>query len=202
MARIFRYPWNYVIPIAVLILIIAGLAFYNNYYIPAQEAASSHDTGLEQIQIPALTPSNLTNIPHYCDTTGCNYHWHVHLDIYVNSSSYVVIPNELGHIGNQQYDLYAIHTHDYSGIIHIECCDPNQQTIFTLGNLFEVWGYPVFDSRDCLIYHGLPVAVYVNGVEAQSPLANVQLTNHVEIAITIGYSHPAIPSSYTFPPGF
>lgn len=193
--------------IIVLILIISGLFVYNTYDHAPRSGSNDSQSGLAQIVIPANTPADLPNIPHYCDqvnsSAACNYHWHIHLDIFVNSSSYVVIPNELGHINNQEYDLYAIHTHDYSGIVHIECCSPPEDAHFTLGDIFVVWGYPAFDSSDCLVFHGQQVRVYVNGTETgTTALSSIPLSNHDEIVVTIGVSHPNIPSSYDFPPGF
>jgi hypothetical protein len=130
------------------------MAIYNSYHTNEQ----STEVALNQIRIPANTPPSLSTIPHYClaqnVSTYCNYHWHVHADIFVNSTSYIVIPNELEHINNQEYELYAIHTHDYSGIIHIEWCNPSENFTFTLGDIFEVWGYPIFNSTRCLTNAG------------------------------------------------
>jgi hypothetical protein len=210
-------PAKYTLSVAVLILIILILYYYNTTYLPNVQAQEKQPKYLEQhmnqIMIGANTPSTLTNIPHYClavnVSTACNYHWHIHLDILVNQSSYVVIPNLLGHIDNSTYNLSAIHTHDYSGIIHIECCSPSQNVTFYLGDVFAVWGYPVFDSTDCLTYHGQPVSVYIDGhiwnTSSSGAISNVPILEHEEIAITIGTNPvPAsqVPSEYNFPQGF
>jgi hypothetical protein len=217
-------PRKYLFSITILALIIVGMVFFNIYVVgqmrrgaqtpftqnptPGTVVTTSRTSttalSLNQILVPANTPDSLSDVPHYCYAPqGCVYHWHIHLDIYVNSSSYIVIPNNLGHIHNQEYDLYVIHTHDYSGIIHIECCTPYENKTFTLGQLFEVWGYPNFNQENCLTYSGQPVAVYVNGaLWTNGSIASVPLTNHEEIAITIGITHPPIPTSYSFPPGF
>jgi hypothetical protein len=210
-------PAKYTLPIAILILIIAVFYYYNTSYLPSVQAQEKQPKYLEQhmtqILIGANTPGSLTNIPHYClavnASTPCNYHWHVHLDILVNQTNYVVIPNLLGHIDNSTYNLYAIHTHDYSGIIHLECCSPPGNVTFTLGDVFAVWGYPVFDSADCLNYHNQPVLVYVGGhlwnTSSSGEISNVPLLEHEEIAITIG-TNPVppreVPSQYDFPSGF
>ena len=44
-------------------------------------------------------------------------HIHAHLDIFINGNPYAV-PSEIGIIPNQC--IYWMHTHDDSGIIHIE----------------------------------------------------------------------------------
>jgi hypothetical protein len=194
---------SYFIPITALLTIIGLLFYYNTFYLPDQQAQG----GLTQIKIPSETPPNLTYIPGYClAPSDCVYHWHVHLDILVNQSSYVVVPSSLGHINGSQNDLYAIHTHDYSGIVHIECCRPHENLTFSLGELFQVWGYPKFDSTYCLTFHGQPVTVYVNGQKWPSTsVAQVPLLQHEEIAVVIGTDPPpstSIPSSYSFPQGF
>lgn len=197
-------PWTYIIPLIILIVVIGGLVFYNAY------AGSTTTNSLTPIPVSAVTTvSSLQGIPYYCDgAPSCTtfYHWHVHIDIYVGNTAYVYFPSDLGHIGTT--NLFAIHTHDSSGIIHVECCsvnseNPNQPAVnqsFTLGQVFEVWGYPQFDSTHCLTYSGQNISVYVNGAKWTSgPISQIPLTNHEEIAIVIGNSHQPIPSSYSFP---
>ena len=190
-------PWTYIIPVIILIGIIGGLILYNTI------VATTTVSALAPISIPASTVQSLPDVPYYCDgQPGCTtiYHWHVHLDIYVDNTSYVLLPLDLGHIGT--VNLFAIHAHDSSGVVHLECCNPSQNQSFTLGEVFEVWGYPTFDSTHCLTYSGQNVSVYVNGVRwTSSPIASIRLSNHMEIAVVIGNVHPPIPSSYTFPAG-
>jgi hypothetical protein len=197
-----RYRAYFVLIMAVLM---AALALHYSYSALISTSDSTDvSSNLSQIIIAANTPVSLYNIPHYCGTpqTCGEYHWHLHLDIFVNNTAYVVIPSNLGHINNSEYNLYAIHTHDYSGIIHIECCTPKVNQTFTLGQIFEIWGYPILDNLDCLTYHGVPVSVYVDGRQVQGDFASIPLTNHLEVVILIGSSHPTIPSNYTFPNGF
>ncbi len=200
-------PWSYVIPAIILVVIIAGLIYYNTI------SSSGTKNDLTPISVADVTNvSSLSGIPYYCDgQPGCTifYHWHIHLDIYVGNSSYVFMPADLGHIDNT--NLFAIHTHDNTGIIHLECCSspstnpgaPGTNQTFTLGDIFIVWGYPQFDSTHCLTYSGQNVSVYVNGVRwtGSTPISQIPLKNHEEIAVVIGNSHPPIPSSYSFPTG-
>jgi hypothetical protein len=86
-----------------------------------------------------------------------NYHVHVYVGILVNGQQ-IAIPDGMG-MENPQPDatyqgipnwttyatcFYHIHTHDASGIVHLE--DPNPTGvpvsgwIFTLGNVMDVWG--------------------------------------------------------------
>jgi hypothetical protein len=53
--------------------------------------------------------------------------------------------------------FYAIHTHDSSGKIHVTPAAPG---IFTLGELFEIWGQPLTNTNVAGVT-GLPVEIYV-----------------------------------------
>ena len=121
-------PWGYIIPAIVVIVLVVGLIYVDS-------ANHSTTSNLNAINIPTQTPHSLNDVPLFCDQpSGCGYHWHVHLDVYVGNSSYVIVPADLGHVGGT---LYALHTHDSSGVIHIET--PSSQ-VYTCGQLCEVWG--------------------------------------------------------------
>lgn len=60
------------------------------------------------------------------------FHIHAHLSIYINGQN-VPLPAQIG-ITNTCF--YWLHTHDSSGIIHME--SPIQAT-FTLGTFFQLW---------------------------------------------------------------
>ena len=70
-------------------------------------------------------------------------HIHQHLDLYVRGE-HVPIPALIG-INVQQRYLSPIHTHDFSGIIHVE--SPTKRT-FTFGQFWDVYGVR-FDARCC-----------------------------------------------------
>ncbi len=108
-------------------------------------------------------------------------HIHVHLDVFANAST-VTVPDTLGHIGA---NLCTLHTHDNTGVIHVE--SPDTRT-YTLQEVLDVWGYHA--SSNAL--------VYVNG--AQSDFSHV-LVSHDEIAVVIGTPPTSIPSFYNFPSG-
>jgi hypothetical protein len=218
-----RFPRKHVLGITALAILIVGTVIFNVYvvgrffptqtatlppltsYVTSASGSSSTIIQLRQILVLGNAPDNLSDVPHYCDYfIGCAYHWHVHLDIFVNSASYIPVPANLGHINNSTSNLYAIHAHDYSGIVHLECCSPSANQVFTLGQIFEVWGYPNFDSNDCLNYSNQAVSVYVDGnLWSSGPIASIPLKNHLEIAVVIGSAPPPpIPSTYAFPPGY
>jgi hypothetical protein len=60
-------------------------------------------------------------------------HIHTHLDIFINGKESVV-PSNIGIIPDNC--IYWLHTHDDTGIIHIESPDDRS---FTLGQFFDVW---------------------------------------------------------------
>lgn len=170
-----------------------GFITDTNVGLPNWLGKVSNEVGLQTLTVPTNTPSTLSDVPYFCDNPagGCAYHWHVHVDIFVNGVP-LTIPGDLGHVGNT---LYAIHAHDTTGIIHLET--PVNQA-FKLGQFFEVWGYPNFDSNDALVYHNQPVTIYVNGEAWTGNVANVPLEQHEEVAIVIGTPPGNIPSTYQF----
>jgi len=70
-------------------------------------------------------------------------HVHAHLEVFVDGTR-VEVPANIG-INQTQGFLTSLHTHDATGIIHIE--SPTVRT-FTLGEVFDVWG--VRFTPDCL----------------------------------------------------
>ncbi len=119
------------------------------------------------------------------------FHIHAHLDIFVNGKPYEV-PELVGIIS--QTCLYWMHTHNGSGIIHIEA---PQARAFTLGQFFDIWkatgkGAPTMKEKP---------KVFVNGKKVNAELRAIEITPLSEIAIVYGKEPSTIPSSYGFSPG-
>jgi hypothetical protein len=118
-----------------------------------------------------------------------------HLSILVNNEP-LKIPQYLGASTQPPtHCFYAVHTHDASGRIHVTPAAPG---VFTLGDLFEIWGQPLTNSNVAGI-SGLPVEVYVtdDGTSTQvedTDWANIQLKPHREITIELGTPLTAIPN--------
>jgi hypothetical protein len=134
-----------------------------------------------------------------------NFHIHAHLDIFINGNPYSV-PSEIGIIPNQC--IYWMHTHDDSGIIHIE--SPENRT-FTLGEFFDIWGEK-FDNNqvfDNIVGQGSGnnnnnlLSIYINGkrVSNSTDYREIKINSHDEIAIIYGAPPDSIPASYKFPKG-
>jgi hypothetical protein len=125
-------------------------------------------------------------------------HFHAHLDVFVNGQP-VTVPASIGIAA--QDAISSMHTHDASGIIHIE--SPNART-FTLGQLFTEWQVPL--STTCVNgicnTSGTSWQFSVNGHTFTCDPTTISLTAHQEIAASYGVA-PAggLPASYPFPSG-
>lgn len=91
-----------------------------------------------------------------------------------------------------------LHTHDDSGIIHIE--SPVHRT-YTLGDFFDVWGQPLGPTR----VGGATgqVTIFVNGrqLAAGTDPRAVALVSHELIGLDVGSPAPA-PPPFRFPAGY
>ena len=87
------------------------------------------------------------------------------LRVYVNGHQ-TPVPANLGIDPNGQF-LAPLHTHDTSGIIHMEADQPYP---FTLGQFFTIWGVKFTPTQlgGYVAGNGNAVATYVNG----KPVAN------------------------------
>ncbi len=135
-------------------------------------------------------------------TEGTVLHTHEHLDIFIAGQP-LTIPTNIG-INTTANFLAPIHTHDDTGIIHVE--SPTVQT-FTLGQFFNIWGVRFTDN--CLGSYcnqgDQKLSVYVNSQSIANNYQNISLEAHEEIVITYGTSSQLpqpIPSSYSFPPNY
>jgi hypothetical protein len=127
------------------------------------------------------------------------FHQHGHLSIFLNGEQ-LAIPTRAGFpTGDPNECHYPLHTHDYSGRVHVHAPSP---TTFTLGQFFQIWGQPL-TSNDVAGLLGMPVRVFVtdNGVATEvtgeSNWANIELTSLRHITIQVGTDITAIPQ-YTW----
>ncbi len=114
---------------------------------------------------------------------GTVLHIHQHLDLFVRGRR-IVVPAGIG-IDTAEGFISPIHTHDASGIIHVE--SPDVRT-FTLGQVFGVWGVRL--SRRCLGgYCGRGaerVRVYADGRPFPGDPRVLPLAPHAEIVVAFG----------------
>jgi hypothetical protein len=129
---------------------------------------------------------------------GAALHIHEHLDLFVDGRA-VTIPANVGIDASQGF-LAALHTHDTSGIIHVES---PVVAGFTLGQFFDVWGVALTPS--CLGGACQPVdtaiSAFVDGQPYIGDPREIALTAHREICLCVGTLPSTIPASYSFPPG-
>jgi hypothetical protein len=154
----------------------------------------------------ATAQTTSSALPLTVDGIECNtseqflFHIHAHLSIYVNGQL-MYIPPQIGIIPEKC--IYWLHTHDETGIIHIE--SPIKRD-FTLGQFFDLWkrklnNTQVFDS----IFNeksNLP-QIYINGTKFPSDTnhRDIKIHAHDEIALIYGSPPADIPSKYNFPAG-
>ena len=123
-----------------------------------------------------------------------DYHVHQHLDIFVNGKK-IHVPAYVGI--NDGAFITQLHTHDASGIIHVEA---GKKFPYTLGQFFGVWGVRL--SKSCIGAYcskpGSPLKFYVDGKPYLDDPNNLVLKNHQEIAIVYGKPPKRIPTTYDF----
>ncbi|HVS46937.1 MAG TPA: hypothetical protein VMS32_09740 [Verrucomicrobiae bacterium] len=129
-------------------------------------------------------------------------HIHVHLSIF-NRGKQIAIPQYAGMAATTPTSvcLYWLHTHDASGIIHLEASqvEAPQGGLYTLGNFFDIWGYTL-GPEQIASFKG-PVTTYVNGQIYTGDLKAIELTSHKQIVLEVGT--PLVPPpTYTFPLGY
>jgi hypothetical protein len=164
--------------------------------------AAAIGIGYAIVTSKALSGSNAAALP--IDGIQCNnveqlvFHNHAHLDIFINGQPYKV-PSQIGITGRC---FYWLHTHDESGVIHIE--SPVVKN-YTLGQFFDVWNKTSSNNQifgDIANGKNTPT-VYVNGKKLSSGVnyKDIKLNQHDEIAIIYGKPPANIPSTYSFEEG-
>jgi hypothetical protein len=135
------------------------------------------------------------------------YHIHSHLAIYVNGQQKAV-PGGIGIVQpwqtQQEQDgstfiaggkqIYYLHTHDSSGILHVE--SPTQST-YTLGQVFAEWNQPLSETQVGPATGS--VIAYVNGQKYNGDPSKIQLVPHAVIQLDVGKDVAFVP--YTFASG-
>ena len=122
-----------------------------------------------------------------------SYHIHALLHVYVEGHR-VSVPANIG-IDLSEGIESSLHTHDTSGVIHMEAVHSYP---FTLGEFFKVWGVR-FSSSELGAYTNSGskrVQVYVNGHPISDPASHV-LKAHDNIVVAYGEpgSFPKKPSA-------
>jgi hypothetical protein len=123
------------------------------------------------------------------------YHIHAKLNIFINGQNYTVPAL----IGIKDNCFYWLHTHDTTGIVHIE--SPSNRT-YNLGEFFDIWKQKL--SNNQILNHTAsstnPLNVYVNGKKVPSGTNYRDLVFHAHdvIAIVYGKTPNTIPTKADF----
>jgi hypothetical protein len=123
------------------------------------------------------------------------YHVHAHLAIYADGQP-VAVP---GNIGIERTCISWLHTHDDSGVLHIEA--PAART-YNLGAFFHVWGQPLDATHllDRTADGQHEVQAFVNGQRFAGAPEAIPLNPYA--VIVLEYGPPFVPPpAYTFPSG-
>ena len=140
---------------------------------------------LKAINLPAL------------GAEGEALHIHQHLDIFVNGKP-VTVPAAIG-INMDARFISQLHTHDVSGVIHVES---DQVRDFTLGQFFDVWGLRF--TKDCIGGYCAKgndkLQVFSAGKPITGDPRSLVLSSHQVIAVVYGpvKSTPIIRTTYQF----
>ena len=143
------------------------------------------------------------------DTVNCRsflnnvYHHHVQLSMFVNGTQ-IALPRGTGmkNPGTNKFVYHAdcfywLHTHDATGIIHVE---PPDSRTFTLKQYFDIWGMPL-STNGFAGYTG-PVSVYLNQVlQPGMDPTTIVFSPFLQITLVIGNPPSWIPV-YLFPPQY
>ena len=132
----------------------------------------------------------------YCSANEqLSYHIHAYLKIYIDGAT-VPLSQGIGIApGTTPSCLYWMHTHDTTGVIHIE--SPTTR-VYTLKQFFDIW--QSFTSSSITYPTQLSSStgwtIYVNGKQVNSDFSHLQLSAHD--IITIAYNSPGIKPETTY----
>lgn len=141
-----------------------------------------------------------------CDLGNETYHVHVHLSLFANGEQIAVPagigfkdPVEQNGVVGDGICLYGLHTHDATGIIHVEAGAPRD---LTLGQFFDVWGRAL--SRTQVADYAGSVTVYVDGTLYQGDPRQLVFAPRQQITLVVGDAPPNAETLpvYAFPPRY
>ena len=134
---------------------------------------------------------------------GAAEHFHAHLEVFVDGKP-VAIPADIGFSftdDGKPDGISALHTHDKTGIIHIEA--PVAGRTYTLGQLLIEWG--ALDGKSQTLGPDRSAiadwSVAVNGKKQEIPVESAALKAHDEIVLYYGVAPSPLPADFNFPDG-
>lgn len=194
----------------IILLVLLGLSLWSYHHykrvvitLPSPELLPGIKTGTAPWDAETYNLRARLNAIHLptLSTEGSALHLHQHLDLYIDGKPVTVPPG----IGVNQSDRFIsdIHTHDKTGVIHVE--SPKVQT-FTLGQFFDIWGVQFTDHSigGYKTNSEKTLKVFVNGKQYIDDPRGIPLEAHQEIVVVYGLDKDIpqlIPQSYQFASG-
>lgn len=162
-----------IIAAVVIVIVAIGYFVYTN-----NQATSSTET--------VVNPSYPAVDGIYCDSLEqSTVHYHALLVMYINGKQ-TALPSQVG-IAPDGSCLYWLHTHDTSGVIHIE--SPANRT-FTFGNFLDEWSQHFSSLGYPSQLNSANWQVWVNGKAYSGDMHNIVLKAHD--IITLAYNSPGV----------
>jgi hypothetical protein len=194
---------------ALVLGVVFGLGLLSRGGQSAPVAASTGSAATGPTQLAPLTGQTSGGVVDGIgagNTEQLAFHIHAHLAIYVNGRQ-ETIPYGIGVLPPMQLQqtvegpfvvggtaFYWLHTHDDSGVIHIESPVVRQ---YTLGEFFDIWGQPLGPTQVGPVRG--PVTIRVDGRTVTGDPRDVPLDEHSVIQLDVGSVGPLQP--FTFPAG-
>jgi hypothetical protein len=123
-------------------------------------------------------------------------HVHAHLTILIRGQ----IKTVPAFIGITATQICWLHTHDTSGIIHVEAGDSRT---FTLADFFAVWHQPLTETAigGDSVANGESIQVTVNQQPYTGASSTIVLSNHEDIVLQLGPPFLTL-QPFVWPPGY
>lgn len=192
------------IVIAVVGIIAVLVATSGSKKASTASTASSSGAETDLLTTPAPWPPQYAGLlnrivgAHFPPQSDVGYHVHAVLRIYVEGKQ-VEVPSQIG-IDQQEGYLAPLHTHDNSGIIHMEATEPYP---FKLSQFFTVWGVK-FTNTQLGAYKaggGKELALYANGTKVPRP-TEYMMKPHDRLVLNYGNPKTFVKEfAFTFPGG-
>ena len=199
-----RRPWLVVVWIVAMVAVVgAGIGVWLSSSGSTHSTAASGPEGVPIQQVPDLAPASTTAGGSPVDGITCRttmqqavgYHIHVHLSVFVNghqeripAGAGIAAPRDDQQLATGLFVdnsvggcLYWLHVHANDGIIHVE--SPTQ-TVFTLGQFFDVWGQPL--GPDQVATAQGPVVAFVNGKRFAGSPRDIPLVSQDAVQLDVG----------------
>ena len=181
--------WGAITTAVLVVALVGSIVLTHRSASPAQASSSG--------ALPGLQTGSAPWVPEYVylrqrlqalglpaqSSMSAVVHNHDLLQIYVNGSP-VQVPALIGIDQTAGY-LTSLHTHDASGIIHVE--SPEARS-FTLGQFFDVWGVRL--TSTCIGGYcdsgSSTLRAFVNGSPFTGDPSTIPLTSHEDIVLAYG----------------